>query len=45
MNIFEYRNGIIDDYSNYIRSFINIEDERISQKVFDELRNGLFWFI
>ncbi|MEP0547504.1 MAG: DEAD/DEAH box helicase [Rhodothermales bacterium] len=31
------------DYASYIRSFIRIEDERIAERVEDELRSGLLW--
>ena len=43
MDVFNLRNKLIDDYSSYISSFINILDERIRQKVDQELRDGLLW--
>ena len=33
MNVFELRERLISDYSSYIRSFINIRDERIDTLV------------
>lgn len=43
MNVFDLRNRLIQDYADYIRSFIHIQDERIQQKVKDELERGLLW--
>ena len=43
MNIFETHRKVIDDYANYIRSFINISDEEIALKVEDSLAEGRLW--
>jgi ATP-dependent helicase YprA (DUF1998 family)/very-short-patch-repair endonuclease len=43
MNIFELRNHLIEDYSSYISSFIQIRDQRIRSYVDDQLRSGLLW--
>ncbi len=43
MNVFELRNSVINDYREYVESFINIKDERIENFVKDELRKGKLW--
>ncbi|MGV8119101.1 MAG: hypothetical protein AB2L14_04980 [Candidatus Xenobiia bacterium LiM19] len=43
MDVFSLRNGIINDYSDYVGSFINIKDPRIMEKVDTELKAGLLW--
>ncbi len=43
MDVFQFRDQLVSDYSDYIRSFINIQDQRISEKVEEELRAGLLW--
>ena len=43
MNVFETHRKIVDDYARYIRSFINISDEEIGQKVEDSLSEGRLW--
>ncbi len=43
MNVFHLRHQLIDDYADYIRSFINIQDRRIDRHVDAELRDGLLW--
>jgi ATP-dependent helicase YprA (DUF1998 family)/very-short-patch-repair endonuclease len=43
MDVFEFRNQLIRDYSHYIRSFIKIQDPDIEQRVDDELEQGLLW--
>jgi hypothetical protein len=40
MDVFELRRRLIDDYRAYVTSFISIRDERIRQKVDDELADG-----
>jgi superfamily II DNA/RNA helicase/very-short-patch-repair endonuclease len=37
MNIFEFRNKLIEDYVSYVKSFIHISDEKIRNHVEDEL--------
>ena len=43
MNVFELRNQLIHDYEECVRSFVTIKDERIEQKVEEELDAGLLW--
>ncbi|MDI6817045.1 MAG: DEAD/DEAH box helicase [Actinomycetota bacterium] len=43
MDIFDFRNHLINDYSSYIRSFIKIKDERISAEVDNRLAEGFLW--
>jgi len=43
MDAFEIRRQLIKDYSNYVRSFINIRDRQIDQRVQEELDSGLLW--
>ncbi|MBV6646979.1 MAG: DEAD/DEAH box helicase [Cyclobacteriaceae bacterium] len=41
MNIFDIHKDILSDYKNYINSFINIKDGRISEKVEEEMSKGV----
>lgn len=43
MNVFELRNRLVEDYAKFVRSFITIRDERISDYVARELEEGAFW--
>lgn len=43
MEIFDAHKKIIDHYESYIKSFINISDQRIREKVLSELDNRLLW--
>lgn len=43
MNVFQTHSQIIDDYSTYIRSFLNISDEQIRAKVEADLGQGKLW--
>ena len=43
MNVFDTHRKIVEDYARYIRSFINISDKEISQKVEDSLSGGSLW--
>ena len=43
MNIFEYRKKLVGDYGSYLKSFINISDQRISAYVDEELDKGALW--
>jgi len=43
MNIFRFRDSLINDYASYVQSFIHIQDERIRQQVEDNLEKGLLW--
>jgi hypothetical protein len=42
MNIFNLRDHVINDYHQYVESFLNIQDERIREFVSQELSSGLF---
>ena len=43
MNVFQLRTKLIEDYEKYIRSFINIADPRIQEKLSEEIKSGLLW--
>ena len=43
MDVFAVRNRLIDDYSEYVRSFIQIRDSRIEAEVHGALDSGLLW--
>ena len=43
MKIFDTHKQIVDDYAQYIRSFINISDPEIKRKVEDSLSEGRLW--
>lgn len=43
MNVFELRGRLIDEYSDYVRSFVRIRDERIREHVDSALTAGLLW--
>lgn len=43
MNAFDLHKSIIHDYSTYIKSFIDIKDARIREKVLEELNSGHLW--
>ena len=43
MDVFELRNNLISDYEKYVRGFFNIRDERIFERVNEEVRGGLLW--
>ena len=43
MDVFQLRNRLVEDYSSYIRSFIQIRDERIHGLVDQEISGGLLW--
>lgn len=43
MNVFELRRRLVDDYRDYITSFIAIQDERIQAEVDENLEAGLLW--
>lgn len=43
MNVFEMRDRLVADYSDYIGSFIRIRDRSIREMVDAELRSGLLW--
>ena len=43
MNIFDAHGQIVDDYADYIRSFINISDPKIARTVEASLAEGRLW--
>ena len=43
MNIFDFRDQLIDDYASYINSFIQIRDPRIRQYVEQQFQEGVLW--
>ena len=43
MKVFQLRQRLIEDYGSYVRSFIEIRDERINERVREELDAGLLW--
>ena len=43
MNVFDLRDRLTGDYSDFVRSFIHIRDDRIREAVQAELQGGLLW--
>src|SRR5262249_6530349 len=43
MDIFEFRNQLIADYSSYVKSFIQIQNERIKNYVWESFEKGILW--
>lgn len=43
MDVFKLRNTLIFNYTDYIKSFITIQDPRIKEHVENELTAGYFW--
>jgi len=43
MNIFDVHEQIINDYSSYIESFVNIKNDFIRKKVENEISSGKLW--
>ncbi|RJQ26589.1 DEAD/DEAH box helicase [Candidatus Parcubacteria bacterium] len=43
MDVFNLRGNLINDYSAFVKSYIQINDERINKYVHEELNNGLLW--
>lgn len=43
MNVFEPCNHLIEDYSSYISSFIQIRDPKIHSYVDEQMESGLLW--
>ncbi|MEL6161640.1 MAG: hypothetical protein AAFR18_20710 [Cyanobacteria bacterium J06627_32] len=43
MDIFDFRDRLIQNYSSYVNSFIHIQDERIRAKVEHSFESGLLW--
>ena len=43
MDVFGFRNRVVDDYGEYVRSFITVSDERVDRKVKEEMEGGFLW--
>ncbi len=43
VNIFDFREGVIKDYSTYVTSFVHIRDREIREYVEQHLSDGTFW--
>lgn len=43
MNVFDFRDRLVADYSAYVTSFISIRDPRIRERVDQDLAEGLLW--
>jgi len=43
MNIFQFRNKLIEDYKSYVQSFIRIKEPRIRKFVEDNMGSGFLW--
>ncbi len=43
MDVFQLRDSLTGQYSDYVRSFVRIRDPRISEFVDDEISNGVLW--
>jgi len=43
MDVFKLRNDLINDYSSYVLSFLQIQDKRIHDYVINEMNDGLYW--
>jgi len=43
MDVFDVRTRLVTDYADYVRSFFQIKDTRISDKVEKSLKEGLLW--
>ncbi len=43
MDIFDYRNTLIDHYKEYVSGFIKIRDQRISKHLTSKLDGGHLW--
>lgn len=43
MDVFQLRNRVIDDYRDYITSFMSIRDSRIQAEVDENMEKGLLW--
>ena len=43
MNIFDLHAGVVADYRDFVRSFINVADERARQRIERALNEGALW--
>jgi len=42
-DVFTFRNRVVDDYADYFRSFVNIDDPDIAHFVHEQLQEGAAW--
>jgi predicted HNH restriction endonuclease len=43
MNVFNFRDELIDDYAEYIASFVNVRHKRIRDYIDERLKAGVLW--
>ena len=43
LDVFELRERVVDEYRDYVRSFVNVLDDRIDEYVHDRLGKGELW--
>ena len=43
LDIFQLRKAVVDEYKDYVQSFINIHDDRIQTYVDRQLAQGELW--
>ncbi|HEX5753420.1 MAG TPA: hypothetical protein VFZ09_44895 [Archangium sp.] len=43
MDVFEIRDNVVDQYSEYVGSFVTIRDDRIREYVSAEMHSGALW--
>lgn len=43
MDVFELRHRVIDEYANYVGSFVTIRDDRIRDHVDQQMASGILW--
>lgn len=43
MNIFEFRQDVINQYASYVSSFVHIRDRDIRAYVDEQMQSGVFW--
>ena len=43
IDIFQLRDSVVSEYADYVNSFINIRDDRVSEFVAEEMDKGALW--
>lgn len=43
MDVFQFREALVGEYGSYVRSFLNIRDDRIRAEVDKQVKQGLLW--
>lgn len=43
MDVFTFRDGVVGDYADYVRSFVTIREDRVSRYVHDQMQAGVLW--